>query len=95
MRMLTFAGRTSKEILRDPLTVAFGLGFPLVVLLLLTGIQANIPVSLFELQSLTPGIAVFSLSFMTLFSAQLIAKDRSSSLIQRLYTTPLTALEYI
>ncbi|MBQ7916937.1 MAG: ABC transporter permease [Firmicutes bacterium] len=95
MRMLTFAGRTSKEILRDPLTVAFGLGFPLVVLLLLSAIQGNIPVSLFEIQSLTPGIAVFGLSFMTLFSAQLIAKDRSSSLIQRLYTTPLTAGDYI
>lgn len=95
MRMLSFSNRTAKEILRDPLNIAFGLGFPLVVLLLLTAIQANIPVSLFELQSLTPGIAVFGLSFMTLFSAQLVAKDRTSSLIQRLYTTPLTARDYI
>ena len=43
-RMTAFAGRTLREILRDPLTVAFGMGFPLVVLLLLSIIQANIPV---------------------------------------------------
>lgn len=95
MRMLTFFTRTAKEILRDPLNVAFGIGFPLVVLLLLSAIQANIPVSLFEIDRLTPGISVFGLSFMTLFSATLIAKDRTSSLIQRLYTTPLTASDYI
>ncbi|MDD5796129.1 MAG: ABC transporter permease [Oscillospiraceae bacterium] len=95
MRMITFSKRTAKEIIRDPLNIAFGLGFPLVVLILLSTIQKNIPVSLFEIDSLTPGVAVFGLSFMTLFSAQLIAKDRSSSLIQRLYTTPLTACDYI
>lgn len=95
MRLLTFSGRTAKEILRDPLNLGFGLGFPLVLLLLLSAIQANIPVSLFEIESLTPGITVFGLSFMTLFSATLIAKDRESALLQRLYTTPLTALDFI
>ncbi len=95
MRMLTFSGRTAKEIVRDPLNLSLGLGFPLVLLLLLTAIQANIPVSLFELESLTPGISVFGLAFMTLFSALLIAKDRSSSLLQRLYTTPLCSTDYI
>lgn len=95
MRMLTFFKRTTKEILRDPPNIAFGLGFPLIILLLLSAIQASIPVSLFEIEELTPGISVFGLSFMTLFSATLIAKDRSSSFIQRLYTTPLTASDYI
>lgn len=95
MRMLTFASRNTKEILRDPLNLAFGLGFPLVLLLLLSAIQANIPVKLFEIQRLTPGITVFGLSFMTLFSATIIAKDRGSALLQRLYTTPLTPLDFI
>lgn len=95
MRMLTFANRNIKEILRDPLTLFFGLGFPLVLLLLLSVIQANIPVALFEIQHLTPGITVFGLSFMTLFSATIIAKDRGSSLLQRLYTTPMTAVDFI
>ena len=75
--------------------MGFGLCFPLVLLLLLSAIQANIPVSLFEIESLTPGITVFGLSFMTLFSATLIAKDRESALLQRLYTTPLTATDFI
>ena len=95
MRLLTFANRNTKEILRDPLTLFFGLGFPLVLILLLSAIQANIPVKLFEIQHLTPGITVFGLAFMTLFSATIIAKDRGSSLLQRLYTTPLTPLDFI
>ena len=93
--MLTFAGRNTKEILRDPLNLAFGLGFPLVLIFLLSAIQANIPVKLFEIQHLAPGITVFGLSFMTLFSATIIAKDRGSSLLQRLYTTPLTPPDFI
>ena len=95
MKMLSFAKRNTKEIIRDPLTLFFGLGFPIVLLLLLSAIQANIPVPLFEIEQLTPGITVFGLSFMTLFSATLIAKDRESALLQRLYTTPLTALDFI
>ena len=95
MRMMTFAKRCGKEILRDPLNLGFGLGFPLVLLLLLSSLQANIPVSLFEIGTLTPGITVFGLSFMTLFSATLIAKDRESALLQRLYTTPLTGFDFI
>ena len=94
-KMLSFASRTMKEILRDPLTMAFGLGFPVVLLLLLSLIQANIPVEMFEIAHLTPGITVFGLSFMTLFSAQLISKDRNSSLLTRLYTTPLKATDFI
>ena len=95
MRMLTFAGRNTKEILRDPLNLAFGLGFPMALIFLLSAIQANIPVKLFEIQHLSPGITVFGLSFMTLFSATIIAKDRGSSLLQRLYTTPLTPADFI
>lgn len=95
MRMLTFAKRIAKEIMLDPLNLCFGLGFPLVLILLLSAIQANIPVSLFEIGHLTPGIAVFGLSFMTLFSATIISKDRTSSLLQRLYTTPMTPFDFI
>ncbi len=95
MRMFTFASRNAKEILRDPLTIAFGLGFPLVLILLLSAIQANIPVALFEIETLTPGITVFGLSFISLFSATLISKDRGSSLLCRLYTTPLTPADFI
>ena len=95
MRMLAFAKRCMKEILRDPINLFFGLGFPVVLLLLLSAIQANVPVPIFEIESLTPGITVFGLSFMTLFSATLIARDRESAFLQRLYTTPLKSADYI
>lgn len=95
MRILTFTKRCLKEILRDPINIGFGLGFPVVLLFLLSALQANIPVSLFEINTLTPGITIFGLAFMTLFSATLISKDRESSLLQRLYTTPITGIEFI
>ena len=93
MRLYAFSSRCAKEVLRDPLNIFFGLGFPVALLLLLSAIQANIPVPLFEIQHLAPGITVFGLSFVTLFSATLIARDRESALLQRLYTTPLKPSE--
>lgn len=95
MKLLTLASRNAKEILRDPLNLGFGLGFPLVLLLLLTAIQANVPVPLFEIGHLTPGVTVFGLAFMTLFSATTVARDRESSLLRRLYTAPLTPADFI
>lgn len=95
MRMRTFAGRCARELLRDPINLSFGLGFPLVLLVLLSAIQSNIPVHLFEIDTLTPGITVFGLSFLTLFAATLVSRDRESALLQRLYTTPLTGLDFI
>ena len=95
MRMITFSVRCAKEVLRDPINLCFGLGFPLVLLFLLSAMQANIPVSLFEIDSLAPGITVFGLSFITLFSATLVAKDRESAFLERLYTTPLKTSDFI
>ena len=95
MRMMTFAKRCMKEFLRDPINLGFVLGFPLILLLLLSALQANIPVHLFEIDTLTPGITVFGLSFMTLFSATLIARERESAFLQRLNTTPLTGFDFI
>ncbi len=95
MKTFAFASRNSKEILRDQLNLAFGIGFPVILLLLLSAIQSNIPVELFAMDQLTPGIAVFGLSFIALFSGMLIAKDRSSSFVLRLFTSPLTSSDFI
>ncbi len=95
MKLLAFTKRNFKEIIRDPLNISFGLGFPLVILLLLTMIQKNIPEDLFKINNLIPGIAVFGLSFVSLFSAVLISKDRSSSLLLRLFSSPLKSRDYI
>ena len=86
--MGVFSLRNSREILRDPVNVGFGLGFPIALLLLLTAIQANVPVELFTMERLAPGIAMFGLSFITLFSATLIAKDLSTAFLTRLFSSP-------
>lgn len=95
MKTAAFAKRCAKELLRDPINIGFGLGFPLVLLVLLSSLQSNIPVPLFAIDTLTPGITVFGLSFLTLFSATLLARDRETAFLQRLYTTPLTGLDFI
>ena len=93
--MISFAKRCAKEILRDPINLFFGLGFPLVLILLLSALQSNLPVNIFEINLLAPGITVFGLSFITLFSATLVAKDRESAFLQRLYASPLTGIDFI
>ena len=95
MRMIAFARRNAREILRDPLSLVFGLGFPMILLALMTLIQRNVPVEIFEMESLLPGICAFGESFFALFSAQLISKDRSSALMMRLKTSPLRARDFI
>ena len=95
MKCMVLSSRTAKEILRDPINLFFGLGFPLVLIFLLSTIQKNIPVSLFEVHKLTPGITVFGLSFMSLFASVIVSKDRESSLLSRLYTTPLRSMDFI
>ena len=95
MKMRAFAKRNTIEILRDKLNLCFGIGFPVVLLLLLTVIQNNIPVELFTLKRLTPGIASFGLSFITMFAGMIIAKDRTNSFVLRLYTSPMKSSDFI
>lgn len=99
MRIYVFASRNTKEILRDVITLFFGLAFPLVILLLLYAIGSAIPeeahMNMFDIEVLTPGITVFGLSFIALFSAQLIAKDKTTSFMMRLFTSPIKASEFI
>lgn len=61
MRSLAFATRNYKEILRDLLSLLFGIG----------------------------------LSFLSLFLGLLMVNDRSSSFLARLFSSPLTAFDYI
>ena len=93
--MIAFARRNTREILRDPLSLGFGLGFPMILLALMTLIQRNVPVDIFQMKSLLPGICAFGESFFALFSAQLISKDRSSALMMRLKNSPLRARDFI
>src|SRR5690625_1518311 len=97
MAVTAFATRNRKEILRDPLSIVFGIGFPLVILILLSFLQKSLPgmSDIFAIENFVPGIAVFGLTFISLFSGMLISGDRSSSYLMRLFTSPLSAIHYI
>jgi ABC-2 type transport system permease protein len=95
MKFLVLSSRNSKEILRDPINLFFGVGFPIILLLLLSAIQLNVPTNLFHINNLSPGIVIFGLSFFSLFSGTLIAKDRASSFMMRLFASPLTSTDFI
>ena len=93
MRMFNFAKRNFKEIIRDPLSIIFAVLLPLLLLFVFQ--QLNIPSESYELHNFTPGIVVFGFSFITLFSAMLVSKDRTSSLLIRLGISPMKAADYI
>ncbi|WP_243522557.1 ABC transporter permease [Bacillus pseudomycoides] len=95
MRYLTFSSRNRKEILRDPLTLLFGIGLPIIIMFLFSMMQKNIPFDLYNIENLTPGVIVFSFSFLTLFSGMLISKDKSSSFLMRIFASPMSASDYI
>ncbi len=99
MKIFLFAKRNTKEILRDPLNLFFGLGFPLVLLALLSIINAAIPAeannTMFHIDNLAPGLAMFGSVFMALFAGMLLSKDRTSSFLMRLFTSPMTAMHFI
>ena len=99
MRMVLFAKRNIKEILRDPVNLFFSLGFPLVLLVLLSIINSAIPPeaknTMFQIQNLAPGLAMFGSVFMALFAGMLLSKDRTSSFLMRLFTSPMTAADFI
>lgn len=95
MRMLAFASRNRKELIRDPLSLVFGIGLPIFLLLIMTALQRNVSIAVFSLTNFTPGIAIFSFSFISLFTGMLIARDLSTSFLTRLFASPLTAADYI
>lgn len=99
MRTFLFSKRNTKEILREPINLFFGLGFPLVLLVLLSVINASIPPDannpMFEIENLAPGLAMFGTAFMALFAGMLLAKDRTSSFLMRLFTSPMKASEFL
>lgn len=93
MRTLNFAKRNFKEIARDPLSLIFAIILPLFLLFIFQ--QFDIPNESYNLENFTPGIVVFGFSFITLFTAMLISKDRTTALLIRLGISPMKSAEYI
>lgn len=99
MKSKVFAVRTWKEIARDPLSYIFCLGFPVVMLAIMSVVDQSIPSEagpqVFHLQNLAPGIAYFGLTFVMLFTCIQVSKDRATALLLRLYVSPMKSLDYI
>ena len=99
MRGLVFTKRCLREIVRDPLTLIFGAGFPVILLVLLSVINLNIPaeaqMTIFHVENLLPGCIVFGFSFLALFGGMLLASDRDTAFLTRLFTSPLRARDFI
>lgn len=99
MRARVFAERNKKELLRDPLSYIFCLGFPIVMLLVMTLVNNSIPkeanMLIFRIDYLSSGIAVFGLVFIMLFTCLMVSKDRSSAFLLRLYASPMSASDFI
>lgn len=93
MRTINFAKRNIKELIRDPLSIIFAIILPLFLLVIFQ--QFKIPSDVYKIENFTPGIIIFSFSFITLFTATLVANDRTSSLLARLFSSPMKSMEYI
>ena len=98
-RILAFSDRNRKELLRDPLSYVFCLAFPLVMLVVMTLVDTSIPresgMTVFHIQNLCAGIAVFGQLFVMLFTTLTVSKDRAGSFLVRLYATPMTSTDFI
>lgn len=101
MRTLVFCKRNIKEILRDPLSLIFLVGFPVVLLIFFQilvhslGEQMLQATPQFKINNLASSISIFGFSFLTLFCGLLISKDRVTSFATRLRTTPMTNWDFI
>ena len=89
--------RNFKEMIRDPLSYVFCLGFPIIMIILFQVINrftnGNTPI--FNNASLIPGIMVFSFTFVMLTMTLLVSKDKQTALIKRLYISPVKPFEFI
>lgn len=98
-RIKAFALRNIKELSRDPLSYIFCLGFPLVMLIVMTFVNESIPpeanMTVFRIDNLAGGIAVFGQTFVMLFTAMTVTKDRSGAFLVRMYATPMKSADFI
>ena len=98
-RTIVFARRNFIETFRDPLSWIFCIGFPIVMLVIMSVVNSAIPKeagnTLFRIDSLSGGIAVFGQMFIMLFTAIAVAKDRGSAFLTRLYSSPMKSGNFI
>lgn len=99
--ILPFAKRNLKEILRDPLSLVFGAAMPVILMIVFQIINNGVQnsggqmASIYKLDNLVVGLCVFSFSFVSLYTGLLIAKDRETAFLSRVFVSPMRPVEYI
>ena len=97
-RALNFSKRNLLEISRDTLSYIFCIAFPIVMLIVMTRVNSSIPkeagMTIFRIDNLMGGIIIFGQTFVMLFTAITIAKDRSGSFLIRLFATPMKSSDF-
>lgn len=96
-KTFAFVKRNAIEMLRDPIIYIFCVGFPVVLLALFTVVEHYTAerIAMFELANLIPGVIMFSFTFVMLTGALLVSKDRSSSFLVRLYSSPMKTVDFV
>lgn len=99
---LIFAKRNIKELFRNPISWIFGILMPVGILVLMQIIVKSIGADIintqtpmFAISNFVGGVILFSSSFLSLFISLMISQDRSKSFLSRLYTSPLTSIDFI
>jgi len=95
MKMLALTTRNIKEVFRDPVSILLGVFMPLLFLILFSSLNKSIQIDIFNPQYLTPGIIVFSFAFLIMFSAMLLANDKKTAFLTRLFAAPLRPSDFI
>ena len=96
-----FARRTYKEFLRDPVSLVFGMAFPVVLMIVLQIICKNIAsdgadiIECYRIDRLMIGVAIYSFSFTSFYAGIRVSKDKSDTFIQRFYPTRMELEDYI
>ena len=97
-RTIVFAKRNLIEVCRDPLSWIFCIAFPIVMLIIMSIVNSAIPkegMTLFRIDNLAGGIAIFGQMFVMLFTAIAVAKDRNGAFLTRLYSSPMKSSNFV
>ncbi|MBD5131026.1 MAG: ABC transporter permease [Clostridiales bacterium] len=99
-RAVVFGKRNIKEIMRSPISWAFGLALPLIIFVIMQAIVKSIGgaaehVPMFGVDRFTGGVVIFGASFLSLFTALIVSGDRSQSFLARLMSSPMKKLDFI
>lgn len=94
MRSKELAKRNVREVIRDPLSLGIAVALPLVLLLTLQALGGD-DTPFLTPTLLTPGIVLFGFVMVMFSSAMVLARDRETSLLARLLTTPLRSSDFV